>query len=65
MIAVNGLCYAPAGVDSAWEQDAKRLEARKMLENAAESPASSAYHPGARAGRFVSQLCAMATLSAF
>ena len=29
-----------AGVDSAWEQ--KKLEARKMLENAAESPASSA-----------------------
>jgi len=27
-------------VDSAWEQ--KKLEARKMLENAAESPASSA-----------------------
>ena len=31
---------AGAGVDSAWEQ--KKLEARKMLENAAESPASSA-----------------------
>jgi hypothetical protein len=29
-----------AGVDSAWEQ--KKLEARKMLENAAESPASGA-----------------------
>ena len=29
-----------AGVDSAWEQE--KLEARKMLENAAESPASSA-----------------------
>jgi hypothetical protein len=27
-------------VDSVWEQ--KKLEARKMLENAAESPASSA-----------------------
>ena len=31
---------AGAGVDSAWEQE--KLEARKMLENAAESPASSA-----------------------
>jgi len=31
---------AGASVDSAWEQ--KKLEARKMLENAAESPASSA-----------------------
>jgi hypothetical protein len=29
-----------AGVDSAWEQ--RKLEARKMPENAAESPASSA-----------------------
>jgi len=29
---------AGAGVDSAWEQ--RKLEARKMLENAAESPAS-------------------------
>jgi hypothetical protein len=29
-----------AGVDSAWEQE--KLEARKMLENAAESPASGA-----------------------
>ena len=34
------------GVDSVWEQ--RKLEARKMLENAAESPASSA--------RFVSRL---------
>jgi hypothetical protein len=34
-----------AGVDSAWEQD--KLEARKMLENAAESHTSGA--------RFVSQ----------
>jgi hypothetical protein len=42
---------AEAGVDSAWEQ--RKLEARKILENAAESPASSAYYPGARAGRFV------------
>jgi hypothetical protein len=33
-----------AGVDSAWEQ--KKLEARKMLENAAESPASSARFVG-------------------
>jgi len=31
---------AGAGVDSAWEQ--KKPEARKMSENAAESPASSA-----------------------
>jgi hypothetical protein len=31
---------AGAGVDSAWEQE--KLEARKMLENATESPASSA-----------------------
>jgi len=29
-----------AGVDSAWEQE--KLEARKMLENAAESPPSAA-----------------------
>jgi hypothetical protein len=42
---------AGAGVDNAWEQ--KKLEARKMLEKAAESPASSA--------RFVGQ---MLTLSA-
>jgi len=35
---------AGAGVDSAWEQ--KNLEARKMLENAAESPASSARFVG-------------------
>jgi len=31
-------------VDSAWEQE--KLEARKMLENAAESPASSARFVG-------------------
>ena len=31
---------AGAGVDSAWEQE--KLEARKMSENATESPASSA-----------------------
>jgi len=31
---------AGAGVDNAWEQE--KLEARKMLEKAAESPASSA-----------------------
>jgi len=31
---------AGAGVDSVWEQ--RKLEARKLLENAAESPASSA-----------------------
>jgi len=35
---------AGAGVDSAWEQE--KLEARKMLENAAESPASSARFVG-------------------
>ena len=35
---------AGAGVDSAWEQ--KKLKARKMLENAAESPASSARFVG-------------------
>jgi hypothetical protein len=51
----NGLRHRPrggsewgtgtsAGVDSAWEQNAKRIEA-----------SSSAYHPGARAGRFVGQ----------
>jgi len=33
-----------AGVDSVWEQ--KKLEARKILENAAESPASSARFVG-------------------
>jgi hypothetical protein len=34
-----------AGVDSAWEQE--KLEARKMLENAAESHMSGAtYQPG-------------------
>ena len=35
---------AGVGVDSAWEQG--KLEARKMLENAAESPASSARFVG-------------------
>jgi hypothetical protein len=40
---------AGAGVDSAWEQE--KLEARKMLENRAESPASSA--------RFVRRLYAL------
>jgi len=35
-----GVTGAGAGVDSTWEQ--RKLEARKMLENAAESPASSA-----------------------
>jgi hypothetical protein len=35
---------AGAGVDSFWEQE--KLEARKMLENAAESPASSARFVG-------------------
>jgi hypothetical protein len=33
------MCWRWAGVDSAWEQE--KLEVRKMLENAAESPASS------------------------
>jgi hypothetical protein len=37
MVCVTG---AGAGVDNAWEQE--KLEARKMLENRAESPASSA-----------------------
>ena len=65
---------AGAGVDSAWEQNAKRLEAtlREMLAadwaselpaniaqpervSAGHSPASSTYHPGARAGRGVGQ----------
>jgi len=35
---------AGVGVDSAWEQE--KLEARKILENAAESPASSARFVG-------------------
>jgi hypothetical protein len=35
---------AGVGVDSAWEQ--KKLKARKMLENAVESPASSACFVG-------------------
>jgi len=35
---------AGAGADSAWEQE--KLEARKMLVNAAESPASSARFVG-------------------
>jgi hypothetical protein len=39
-LALCPLGYWWAGVDSAWEQ--KKLEARKMPENAAESPASSA-----------------------
>ena len=42
---------AGAGVDSAWEQ--RKLEAKKLLENVADSRKSTAYHPGARAGRFV------------
>jgi hypothetical protein len=42
---------AGAGVDSAWEQ--KKLEARKMLENAAESPASSVRF----VGQFFSDFC--------
>ena len=44
-IAVIGT-GAGAGMDSVWEQ--KKLEARKMLENAAESPASSARFVGRR-----------------
>ena len=36
-VCVNGVL---ADVDNAWDQ--RKLEARKMLENAAESPASSA-----------------------
>ena len=45
---------AGAGVDSVWEQ--KKLEARKMLENAAESPASSARFVGRRCCLFMSLL---------
>ena len=45
---LNGLTVcvtgAGVGVDSAWEQ--KKLEARKLLENRAESPASSARFVG-------------------
>jgi hypothetical protein len=37
---------AGAGVDSVWEQ--KKLEAREILENAADSPASSARFVGWR-----------------
>ena len=44
---------AGAGVDSVWEQE--KLEARKMLEKAADSPASSA--------RFVSPLFGFQHLS--
>ena len=59
MIFLFRLCACPtvcvtgagAGVDSAWEQE--KPEARKMLENAAESPASSA--------RFVGRLYGFAT----
>ena len=47
---MSGLTFcvtgAGAGVDSAWEQ--RKLEARKMLENAAESPAFSARFLGWR-----------------
>jgi len=46
-----GVCGGRASVDSAWGQ--YKLEARKMLENGGESHLSSAYHPGARPGRFV------------
>jgi hypothetical protein len=43
-------------VDNAWEQE--KLEARKMLENAADSHTSGAYHPDDLTGRFVGQfLC--------
>jgi hypothetical protein len=47
MERANGWRYAPtryagAGVDSVWEQ--KKLEARKMLENAAR-PSGSPQHP--------------------
>ena len=31
----------------------RKLEAKKLLENVADSRKSTAYHPGARAGRFV------------
>ena len=46
---------AGAGVDSAWEQE--KLEARKMLENAAESHTSGA--------RFVSPLLSFVTVLLF
>jgi len=39
-----GVTGAGAGVDNVWEQ--KKPEARKMLENATESPASSARFVG-------------------
>ena len=39
-------------MDSAWEQEKTRSQ--KMLVNRADFPASSAYHPGVRAGRGVS-----------
>jgi hypothetical protein len=39
-VSTDCVTGAGAGVDSVWEQ--KKLEAKKMLENAAESPASSA-----------------------
>ena len=50
-VAVIGTCVW-AGVDSVWEQE--KLEARKMLENAAESHTSGA--------RFVSLLYALVEL---
>jgi len=44
-------------MNNAWEQDAKRLEARKMLVNRAREASQRPvpYYPGARAGRFVGQ----------
>jgi hypothetical protein len=40
MVSTVRISGGGAGVDYAWEQ--RKLEARKMLENAAESPGSSA-----------------------
>ena len=39
-----------------------KLEARKILENVADSPASSAYHPEALTGRFVEQFLTLRIL---
>ena len=51
-VAPNGLRYLLVMVDLAWERE--KLEARKMLENGAESPASGA--------RFVGQTSLYKTL---
>jgi hypothetical protein len=56
LLAPNGVRYLRMGVDSAWEQ--KKLEARKMPENAAESHTS-----GARCVRRRHLFCATFRLS--